>query len=41
VVALASDPDVTQRSGRAFYVAELADRYGFTDIDGRVPRPPG
>jgi dehydrogenase/reductase SDR family protein 1 len=40
VVALAVDPQVTQRSGRAFYVADLADSYGFTDVDGRVPRPP-
>lgn len=41
VVALASDPDVSARSGRAFYVAELAGDYGFTDVDGRVPVPPG
>lgn len=41
VVALASDPDVKGRSGRAFYVADLAGSYGFTDVDGRVPSPPG
>ena len=41
VVALASDPAVGERSGRAFYVADLAHSYGFTDIDGRVPEPPG
>jgi NAD(P)-dependent dehydrogenase (short-subunit alcohol dehydrogenase family) len=40
VVALASDPEVSTRSGRAFYVADLAESYGFTDVDGRVPRPP-
>ncbi|HUZ42843.1 MAG TPA: SDR family NAD(P)-dependent oxidoreductase [Acidimicrobiales bacterium] len=40
VVALASDPDVAARSGRAFPVADLADDYGFTDTDGRVPRTP-
>jgi dehydrogenase/reductase SDR family member 1 len=40
VVALAADPDSAKRSGQAFYVADLADAYGFTDIDGRVPRPP-
>jgi dehydrogenase/reductase SDR family member 1 len=40
VVALATDPDAGKRSGRAFYVADLAGDYGFTDIDGRVPRPP-
>lgn len=40
VVALACDPDRLSRSGRAFYVAELARDYGFTDVDGRVPQPP-
>ncbi len=39
VVALATDPDLTERSGRAFYVADLAESYGFTDIDGRRPKP--
>ena len=37
VAALAADADVLQLSGRAVTVAELATRYGFTDIDGRVP----
>jgi len=45
VVALASDPAVAGRAGRAWPVAELAREYGFTDVDGRVPevlmRPPG
>ena len=41
VVALASDLDRRRRSGRAFYVADLAADYGFTDVDGRVPQPPG
>ena len=41
VVALASDKSVSKRSGKAFYVAELAESYGFTDVDGRVPQPPG
>lgn len=43
VVALASDPEVARRSGRAFPVADLAEAYGFTDVDGRIPRtpPPG
>lgn len=36
VVALATDPEVTGRSGRAFPVAQLADEYGFTDVDGRA-----
>lgn len=41
VVALATDPKVRERSGKAFYVADLAGSYGFTDVDGRVPQPPG
>jgi dehydrogenase/reductase SDR family protein 1 len=41
VVALASDKSVSKRSGQAFYVTELAESYGFTDVDGRVPQPPG
>jgi NAD(P)-dependent dehydrogenase (short-subunit alcohol dehydrogenase family) len=41
VVALASDPKRERWSGRSIYVADLADHYGFTDVDGRVPRPPG
>lgn len=40
VVALATDRDRMSRTGGAFFVADLADAYGFTDIDGRVPRPP-
>lgn len=40
VVALAGDRSRMEWSGRAVYVADLADRYGFTDVDGRVPRPP-
>lgn len=38
VAALASDPDVRKRSGSAVTIAELADTYGFTDVDGTVPR---
>lgn len=37
VVALATDPDRRTHTGTARRVHELADRYGFTDIDGRVP----
>jgi NAD(P)-dependent dehydrogenase (short-subunit alcohol dehydrogenase family) len=37
VAALAADPDVKKDSGRAFGVSNLADRYGFTDVDGRSP----
>ncbi|MGH8883106.1 MAG: SDR family oxidoreductase, partial [Stackebrandtia sp.] len=38
VVALAGDPDRHSRTGHAWRVADLAQAYGFTDIDGRVPR---
>ncbi|MEU4840577.1 SDR family NAD(P)-dependent oxidoreductase [Nocardia testacea] len=38
VVALATDPERRKRSGQAWKVADLADDYGFTDVDGRVPR---
>jgi dehydrogenase/reductase SDR family member 1 len=39
VAALASDPDALSQSGRVLVVADLAQRYRFTDIDGRTPRP--
>jgi dehydrogenase/reductase SDR family member 1 len=37
VAALASDPDVLERSGEILVVAELAREYGFTDVDGAQP----
>lgn len=37
VVALATDPAVMARTGRAWTTAELARDYGFTDVDGRLP----
>jgi len=37
IAALASDPDIMQRSGRAWHTGELAKHYGFTDADGRQP----
>jgi dehydrogenase/reductase SDR family protein 1 len=40
VAALAADPKRERWSGESVYVADLADHYGFTDVDGRVPRPP-
>jgi NAD(P)-dependent dehydrogenase (short-subunit alcohol dehydrogenase family) len=46
VVALATDPHVLGRSGETLITAELAERYGFDDIDGSRPgslrggRPP-
>ncbi len=39
VVALASDPQVMSKSGRAFRAGELAAEYGFTDVDGRQVPP--
>ena len=36
VVALASDANVMERSGQVLRVGDLAQAYGFTDIDGRV-----
>jgi NAD(P)-dependent dehydrogenase (short-subunit alcohol dehydrogenase family) len=40
VVALASDPDVSRWSGKAVAARELADEYGFTDVDGHLPAGP-
>lgn len=37
VAALAADPRVLERSGQWLICAELAQEYGFTDIDGRQP----
>ena len=37
VAALAADEKRIERSGRAFWVADLARDYGFTDIDGSIP----
>ena len=39
VAALASDPNVMEKSGRVLVAAALAGEYGFTDVDGRQPRP--
>jgi NAD(P)-dependent dehydrogenase (short-subunit alcohol dehydrogenase family) len=38
VAALASDPQVMRRSGGLYPSWELADAYGFTDVDGASPR---
>jgi NAD(P)-dependent dehydrogenase (short-subunit alcohol dehydrogenase family) len=40
VVALATDPGVARFSGRAVPARDLADEYGFTDVDGRLPAGP-
>jgi len=39
VVALASDPDIMDRTGHSLSAGHLAREYGFTDVDGR--QPPG
>jgi NAD(P)-dependent dehydrogenase (short-subunit alcohol dehydrogenase family) len=39
VAALASDSAVSRWSGSVVVAAALAAEYGFTDIDGRQPRP--
>jgi NAD(P)-dependent dehydrogenase (short-subunit alcohol dehydrogenase family) len=39
VIALASDPNIMQKSGQVLIAASLAQEYGFTDIDGNQPRP--
>src|SRR5262245_10964 len=39
VVALASDPQVSRHTGKVLVVASVAKEYGFTDIDGKAPRP--
>ena len=37
VAALAADPDVHRMAGQVLFAADLAEAYGFTDIDGRRP----
>jgi NAD(P)-dependent dehydrogenase (short-subunit alcohol dehydrogenase family) len=39
VVALALDPDAMRYSGQVLVAAALAREYGFTDVDGKSPRP--
>jgi NAD(P)-dependent dehydrogenase (short-subunit alcohol dehydrogenase family) len=39
VVALATDPDVMRHTGKVLVAAALAQEYGYTDIDGKTPRP--
>jgi NAD(P)-dependent dehydrogenase (short-subunit alcohol dehydrogenase family) len=36
IAQLAEDPAIMQRSGGTFIIAELAQEYGVTDIDGKV-----
>ena len=37
IVALAQDPQIMKRTGGTYIAAELAQEYGVTDVDGRVP----
>jgi NAD(P)-dependent dehydrogenase (short-subunit alcohol dehydrogenase family) len=39
VAAMAMDPNVSRWSGSVVVAAALALEYGFTDIDGKTPRP--
>lgn len=39
VVALASDSKAVDKSGKILVAASLAEEYGFSDIDGKKPRP--
>src|SRR5258708_5694372 len=39
VAALASDHRVMEKTGQVSIAAGLAQEYGFTDIDGKQPRP--
>ena len=39
VAALAADENVMAKSGRVLVAAALAEEYGFSDIDGKQPRP--
>jgi NAD(P)-dependent dehydrogenase (short-subunit alcohol dehydrogenase family) len=39
VAALAADPEVIRHSGKVLVAANLAADYGFTDVDGTMPRP--
>jgi len=39
VAALAGDPNVIRHTGSVLVAAAVAAEYGFTDIDGKTPRP--
>jgi len=39
VAALAADPQVMDKTGKVLVAAALAQEYGFTDIDGKSPKP--
>jgi len=37
IAALAADPNILEKSGARHIVAQLAQEYGFTDLDGTIP----
>ena len=39
LAALAADPQVERWTGQVLVTAALAEYYGFTDVDGKSPRP--
>jgi hypothetical protein len=39
VAALAADSNVVRHTGKVLVAAAVAREYGFTDIDGKSPRP--
>ena len=39
VATLAADPGVMEKTGKVLIAASVAEEYGFTDIDGKKPRP--
>lgn len=39
IAALASDNQIMEKSGLTLIAAQLAQEYGFSDIDGKQPRP--
>jgi NAD(P)-dependent dehydrogenase (short-subunit alcohol dehydrogenase family) len=39
VAALAADPEIMRKSGQVLVAADVALAYGFTDVDGKQPRP--
>jgi dehydrogenase/reductase SDR family protein 1 len=38
VVALASDPQISAKSGKVYRTRALAQEYGFSDLDGHQPK---
>jgi hypothetical protein len=38
-VALADDDAIMNKSGKVVIAAALAQEYGFSDVDGKTPRP--